>query len=117
MTDNIGNDPLANLVGEGAEQTPLDDLFNDQMQEAVAQADPGTSVVRVVTTTGSTNVPVDPAHTVGAVPGYTVAEILALAGLYVQAGSVYWVGGAAVATDYVVSPGASITVVGNAKGG
>ena len=109
------NDPLAALVGE--ENNILDEVLTEEIQAALPEADAGTAFIRVVTTSGSVNVPISLDHTFNGVPGYSVTEVLNLANIYMQAGSVIWVNGTAVEPDYILTGGQGLTVVGPAKGG
>lgn len=84
----------------------LDSLGSD---EAESLFDPSQVVTIRSTGGGVHEVPID--------GPMTIREVLQQAGLLASAQIEYWVDGNAVAPEFVVAPGATVTAIGIVKGG
>jgi hypothetical protein len=99
---------------ENEGETPAEEGFEgiNEFFEAVDNTpafDPNTAVTIRTAGGGSTMVPISgPA---------TIAEVLRRTELAIGANVEYWVDGVAVQPDFVLAPGATLTIVGLVKGG
>lgn len=74
--------------------------------------------IRIQSSAGGTvDVPVSEDHTVNGIPGYTLSELLDMAGLTVSPSTQYWLGETQIQPDAVLAPGAVVTAIGLMKGG
>lgn len=95
---------------------------DDELDDFLSGLDPDempTDFVRITSSAGGgvRDIPIDPAHEVNGLPGYTLRDILDMGQLTYTGATQFWAGETQVDLDTVLSSGAVVTAVGVVKGG